>query len=70
MADDLGKELFAEYCASCHGADKSGLVDYSGTLEAFTARMEGMTENMPDFAGFFDENEIVALHAYLTSTTE
>jgi mono/diheme cytochrome c family protein len=64
----VGAELFGEYCAGCHGVDKSGLADYRGELYAFTERMEGVTENMPDFAGMFEADEIAALHAYLTAT--
>jgi mono/diheme cytochrome c family protein len=70
LDEDVGKQLFGEYCAGCHGADKSGLPDYGGTLAAFTARMEGVTENMPDFAGFFDEDEIAALYTYLITPAE
>lgn len=64
-ASDDGKELYDEYCQGCHGEDKTGLNGYEGSLAAFTDRLEGVTENMPDFAGFFDEDEIAALHAYL-----
>jgi mono/diheme cytochrome c family protein len=71
FADDAqvqeGAELYAEFCENCHGADKSGLGEYNADLAAFTERLEGLTEEMPDFAGFFDEEEIVAMHAYLVA---
>jgi mono/diheme cytochrome c family protein len=67
---ELGQELYMEYCTGCHGEDKSGLTGYSGDLQLFTNRLEGMTESMPDFAGFFTAEEIEALHAYLLDTGE
>jgi len=67
-ANGDGKELYDEYCQGCHGADKTGLNGYEGSLATFTDRLEGLTENMPDFAGFFDEDEIAALHAYLVKS--
>jgi mono/diheme cytochrome c family protein len=74
MADqqqiDSGAELYVEYCTGCHGENKSGLTGYSGDLQSFIDRLEGLTEEMPDFAGFFDEDEIEALHAYLADTGE
>ena len=62
---ELGEEIYGDYCQGCHGADKSGLDGYSDSLEDFTQRIEGVTENMPDFAGFFEPEEIAALYAYL-----
>jgi mono/diheme cytochrome c family protein len=74
MADEAaiaaGGELYAEYCANCHGDDKSGLSEYQEDLATFTDRLEGMTEEMPDFAGFFEEEEIAQMHAYLTAPAE
>jgi mono/diheme cytochrome c family protein len=74
MADqekiEAGTELYVEYCMSCHGENKIGLKDYSGDLQSFTDRLEGLTEEMPDFAGFFETDEIEALHAYLVDTGE
>jgi mono/diheme cytochrome c family protein len=74
MADqeqvEAGAELYVEYCMSCHGENKSGLRDYSGDLQSFTDRLGGLTEEMPDFADFFEEDEIAALHAYLLDTGE
>jgi|GEM_PF-2468088 len=65
LANDDGRELYDQYCASCHGADKEGVQNYAGDLESFTARLNGVTENMSDFTDFFDDDEIVALHEYL-----
>jgi mono/diheme cytochrome c family protein len=74
MADqeqiEAGAELYVEYCIGCHGENKIGLKDYSGDLQSFTDRLEGLTEEMPDFAGFFETDEIEALHAYLVDTGE
>jgi mono/diheme cytochrome c family protein len=67
---ELGAEVYADYCQGCHGEDKDGLRNYNGSLENLRARLEGVTENMPDFAGFFDEEEIIALQAYLTDKGE
>jgi len=66
----LGREIYADYCQNCHGEDKSGLADYNDSLDNFRQRIEGVTENMPDFAGFFDDDEIVSLHAYLMEAGE
>jgi mono/diheme cytochrome c family protein len=62
-----GAEIYGEFCQNCHGPDKSGLANYSGDMAALTERLEGLTEEMPDFAGFFEEDEIADLHAYLTA---
>lgn len=70
LAEETGAELYAEYCAGCHGDNKSGLQEYDADLASFTERMEGVTENMPDFAGFFEADEVAALHEYLISPTE
>ncbi|MCP4001929.1 MAG: cytochrome c [Gammaproteobacteria bacterium] len=67
---ELGQELYMEYCIGCHGENKSGLTGYSGDLQLFTNRLEGVTETMPDFAGFFVTEEIAALYAYLLDTGE
>jgi mono/diheme cytochrome c family protein len=62
-----GEALYSEFCVNCHGADKSGLDDYTDDLAALTDRLEGITEEMPDFAGFFEADEIAAIHAYLAA---
>jgi mono/diheme cytochrome c family protein len=71
QADALeGAELYAEYCQNCHGESKAGLVNFSMDLAAFTDRLEGMTEQMPDFADFFAAEEIASLHSYLSADGE
>ena len=62
-----GEALYSEFCVNCHGADKSGLDDYTDDLAALTDRLEGITEEMPDFAGFFEADEIAAMQAYLSA---
>ncbi|MGI9307706.1 MAG: c-type cytochrome [Gammaproteobacteria bacterium] len=63
---DAGRDLYVEFCEKCHGANKSGLNEFTDDLAKFTERLdEGMTEEMPDFAGFFEEDEIAAMYAYL-----
>jgi mono/diheme cytochrome c family protein len=64
-ASDEGQELYDQYCSNCHGPDKEGLQIYTGDLEAFTARLNGVTENMSDFTDFFDDDEIVVLYEYV-----
>ena len=66
---ELGLELYDEFCAGCHGADAGGLSAFSDDLSTFGERLEGITENMPDFAGVFEEEEIAALFAYLDQAT-
>jgi len=65
---EAGKELYAEFCAKCHGENKTGLTTFTDDPTKFTDRLEGMTEEMPDFAGFFEEDEIAAMYAYLAAT--
>jgi mono/diheme cytochrome c family protein len=62
-----GQELYTEFCESCHGKNKSGLSEFNGDLAVLTDRLEGNTEEMPDFAGFFEEDEITAMYAYLSA---
>jgi len=73
QADDAliaaGAELYAENCARCHGDEAEGLQQYDGDLAALTARLDGLTEGMPDFAGYFDEAEVAALQAFLEART-
>jgi mono/diheme cytochrome c family protein len=61
-----GQELYGEFCQNCHGPDKSGLDVFTGDMAALTERLEGLTDDMPDFTGFFEEEEIDALFAYLS----
>jgi mono/diheme cytochrome c family protein len=71
-ADDAqiaaGSELYAEFCENCHGANKSGLTEFKDDSTTFTDRLEGMTQEMPDFAGFFEEDEIAAMYAYMSAS--
>ena len=60
-----GGELYAEFCARCHGDDVDGLQNYAGSLEDLRLRLEGETEDMPDFTDYFEPEEIEAMHAFL-----
>ena len=64
---EAGEQLYEEFCESCHGANKSGLSEYSGDLAGLTDRLEGVTEEMPDFGGVFEVDEIAGLQAYLSA---
>ena len=68
-SDELssGAALYSEYCQSCHGADKVGLEAFDGDLEALRLRLDGYTENMPDFSGLFSDDEVTAIYAYLVA---
>lgn len=66
---ELGAELYGEFCANCHGANAAGLSTFNDDLDMFNERLEGITENMPDFAGVFEEEEIAALYAFLEQAT-
>jgi mono/diheme cytochrome c family protein len=61
----LGAELYYDFCARCHGDDREGVQNFSDDLQRFTERLEGVTEDMPDFAGTFEPEEIAALYAFL-----
>lgn len=65
-ADETGRDLYDEFCQRCHGDDKEGVANYKGDLADFVDRMNGNTQNMPDFTDFFYDDEVVALHEYLT----
>ena len=60
-----GQELFAEFCQSCHEPDATVLKEFQGSKERFTEILEGDTQDMPDFFGFFEEDEIEALYQYI-----
>lgn len=66
---DEGAELYAEFCATCHGDDVDGLQQFSDTKEDFIARLEGETDNMPDFTDFFEPEEVDAMYHFLTITS-
>ncbi|MEE4185366.1 MAG: cytochrome c [Gammaproteobacteria bacterium] len=61
----LGAELYYDYCARCHGENREGVQNFSDDLQRFSERLEGITEDMPDFAGFFEPEEVAALYAFL-----
>jgi len=60
-----GAALYSEYCQTCHGNDKVGLEAFDGSIEALKLRLDGYTENMPDFSGLFSDEEVTAIYAYL-----
>ena len=65
-----GAELYAEFCETCHGENKTGIPEYTEDLETFTEMLNGETEEMPDFTDFFEDDEISAMHAYLAASEE
>ena len=65
-----GAKLYKEFCQGCHGEDKAGLQQFSGSLEDLQMILEGeTTEEMPDFYGVFDEGEVASIFAYLTDSS-
>ncbi len=62
-----GEEIFAEFCQGCHGANKSGLVNFSRSREELRGILEGETDQMPDFYGIFSESEADDIYAYLVA---
>ena len=62
-----GEELFAEYCQSCHEPDAAVLKEFQGSRERFNEILEGETQDMPDFFGFFQEDEVEALYQYISN---
>jgi mono/diheme cytochrome c family protein len=68
FAEDTGYDLYDEFCQRCHGDDKEGVSNYKGDLADFIDRLNGNTQNMPDFTDFFDDDEVVSLYEYLNQT--
>ncbi|MEC9375046.1 MAG: cytochrome c [Pseudomonadota bacterium] len=66
---EMGEELYDEFCSGCHGDNAAGLTQFKDDLEMFVERLEGITQNMPDFAGVFEEDEIEAIFNYLEQST-
>jgi len=62
---ELGADLYDEYCSNCHGDDVDGLQNFSDDFAGFTARLEGETDDMPDFSDFFEPDEVSGLFTYL-----
>lgn len=69
-AAEDGKDLYDSYCQNCHGIDKAALTGYTGSIEDFTMRLSGETDDMPDFADFFEPEEVSALYDYLMLEAE
>ena len=58
--DADGESRSAEYvipnannCANCHGDDVDGLQNFADSKDEFLARLEGETDDMPDFSKRF-----------------
>ena len=62
-----GAALYSKYCQSCHGNDKVGLEAFDGNINELKLRLDGYTENMPDFSGLFLDEEVSAIYAYLVA---
>ncbi len=67
---ELGAELYTEFCMGCHGENKTGLSNFNDDAATFAERLEGITENMPDFAGVFEDDEVAAMFAYLNDSAD
>ncbi len=70
VAQSSGEQLYSESCQNCHGPEKVGLSGYAEDFAGFANRLNGETEDMPDFAGFFEDEEVAALYEYLTTTDD
>lgn len=64
---EFGAELYAEFCSDCHGDDVAGLEGFADSAAEFAARLEGETENMPDFTDFFSAEEVSAMYGFLSA---
>ena len=67
---ELGGDLYKQYCDRCHEAPATGLAAFQGSLQDLTERLEGITDEMPDFWGVFSDDEIAALYAYMQSSKQ
>ncbi len=65
-----GRDLYNESCERCHEDPGIGLAAFEGSRDDLVERLEGMTEEMPDFWGFFSEDEITSLYAYIQSSKQ
>jgi cytochrome c5 len=65
-----GGDLYNEFCERCHEDPAAGLADFEGSREDLVERLEGMTEEMPDFWGLFTPDEITALYAYIQNSQQ
>ena len=66
----LGSDLFDDFCERCHEDPAIGLADFQGSKEDLVERLEGMTEEMPDFWGMFTDDEIEAIYAYIRAAKQ
>ncbi len=65
-----GGDLYNEFCERCHEDPALGMADFEGSREDLVERLEGMTEEMPDFWGLFTPDEITALYAYIQNSKQ
>ena len=66
----VGGDLYDDFCERCHEDPAIGLADFQGSKEDLVERLEGMTEEMPDFWGLFTDDEIVAIYAYIQTSQQ
>ena len=66
----VGRDLFDDFCERCHEDPAIGLADFQGSKEDLVERLEGMTEEMPDFWGMFTDDEIEAIYAYIRAAKQ
>ena len=65
-----GGDLYNEFCERCHEDPGVGLAAFEGSREDLVERLEGMTEEMPDFWGLFTPDEITSLYAYIQNSKQ
>ncbi len=76
---DLGKEIFVQYCSSCHGDGTVANIEigapvlsddiwlHGGSIEEIKHTIEfGLNNLMPAFAEQLSRNEVLAIGAYIT----
>lgn len=66
----VGGDLYDNFCERCHEDPAIGLADFEGSKEDLVERLEGMTEEMPDFWGMFTDDEIAAMYAYIRAAKQ
>ena len=62
-----GAELYATYCKQCHGENADMMTGGLASRARFQEVLEGVTEDMPDFYGLFEPEQVDALFEYVTS---
>ena len=65
-----GRGLYNEFCERCHEDPATGLAEFQGSRDELVERLEGMTEEMPDFWGLFTDDEITSLYAYIQGSKQ